>query len=409
LQMRSKYQLCQHVMGASVSISAQMRAISCRTCKCLDVSGDWSEAFAWLRVSNSSASQHAWRGRPLLLIVFPAVTLGLVIALTVLALRQRHQDTEMASWRRLVSCTAFGLDRVSCGPNGANEAQCRASGCCYDGNVLDGAARCFQADSSGSEPGRNTSADTATFWGTMFQPVSWTPTSRAAQPHWKEPVCSFPDEEREDCGWDGVLDWQCERAGCCYGEPSGPNLPFCYHGKDLSPTTMPPSPTTTLFVLPTLPPLPLPPTTVTATTTTTKTGGSGFKEDDDWFTVLDALGAAGFGSWGFRIVPLLVGALAACLVGALITGLLVGCGRCRGAAQASDGAYDIGMLSSPDYHGNRLSNGLANGLANGPRRRSDSLTGGSYQGLNPHSRYETLQSSPDGAMSWTSSQVQNPV
>merc|ERR1712008_243650 len=176
--------------------------------------------------------------------------------------------------------------------------------------------------------------------------------------HWKQPVCIFPDEEREDCGFEGVLDWQCRRAGCCYRQPKSDNLPFCYHGKDTTITTTP-SPTTTLFVVPTLPPLTWP-TTITETTTTTMTGGSGFKENDGWLTVLDNLGVGRLGGWGFPIVPILIGSVAACLVGAAITGVVVGCGRCR-HRQVNDGVYS--EINMSPYQNTRL--------VNGPRSRND--------------------------------------
>lgn len=301
--------------------------------------------------------------------VLPAATLGLLLATMVLALPQRHHDAEMGSQRRLASCSARGSDRVSCGPILASEAQCRLSGCCYDGNLLDGTARCFHTDSSGN-------STAATFWGGMFRHASQIPLPIAAKPQ-EDPRCIFPDEERADCGFPGVIEWQCLHMGCCFGEPNSDYRPWCYKKKDATLKTTP-SPTTA----PTTTTLPI---TIAETTTTTKTGGSDVKGHDNWLTVLDALGISGLGGWGFRIVPLLIGVAAACLLGA---GLIVGCGRCR-RYQATNGAYNEHEQFS------------------GLRSRNDSITGGSYQGLNPHSQYEALQNSP--TESWASSRVQNPI
>mmetsp|Transcript_62623 Transcript_62623/g.123776 ORF Transcript_62623/g.123776 Transcript_62623/m.123776 type:complete len:376 (-) Transcript_62623:77-1204(-) len=372
-----------------------------KTRRYLDLLEHWPEALACPRRSSSCSGQHLWRGRPLLLKILPAAIPGLLLGLTVLALRRRHQDAAVASWRRLSSCSALGSARISCGPSGATADQCRASGCCYDGNMLDGAARCFQAASSGGGSMETANAKVTTFaerkligletFQSVPWSVPWTPVP-VAKPHWKNPMCHFPDEEREDCGFEGVLEWQCLKAGCCFGEPNGPGLPFCYHGQDHSTTTTR-SPTTTQFVLPTVPPYPFQTTntaTTTTTTTTARTNGSGLKGDGDELTILDALGLGGLGGWGIRVVPLVIGAVAACLMGAVITGFLVGCGRCR-SYQADNGAYNTRVV-------------------NAPRGRNDSITGGSYQGLNPNSRYESLENSPDSAKgSWTSSQIRNPV
>jgi len=224
-------------------------------------------------------------------------------------------------------------------------------------------------------------AGTTAFWGSMFQPASQTQFPRAAEPaepYLKNPMCIFPDEDREDCGFPGVEEHQCLYMKCCFGEPNGDNLPFCYRPKQTSLTNTP-SPTTS-YVLPTIPPFTLP-TTITETTTTTTTGGSGL------LVVLDTSGVV-------------IGVVAACLVGAMITCLLVGFGRGR-HYQAKNTAYNERELS-PAYPGTHL--------INDPRGRSDSITGGSYQGLNLHSQYESLQKSPDTARgSWASGHVQNPV
>jgi len=190
------------------------------------------------------------------------------------------------------------------------------------------------------------------------------------------------------------LEWQCLKASCCFGQPKGPNLPFCYHGKVTTFTTTTSTPTSTQFVLTEAPPWP---STVTATTTTTGTGGSGLKGDNSGFTVLEASGIAGLGGLGFRIVPLLISAVAACLVGSMITVLLFGCGRCKGyrSSGPNSRAYSD-SARSPDCQG--------------PSGRDDFITGGSYQGLNLHSQYESLHSSPETVKgSWASSQVQNPI
>lgn len=362
------------------------------------MSEHWPEALACWRASSSSASKHSCRGRSLLLRVLPAATLGLLLALAVLFVHQRHQDAEDTSWPKLASCSALGLERVSCGPSGASEAQCRATGCCYDGNAFDGAVRCFQADSFGRGAVMNANAEAATF--TLRKLAGLT-----AEPHWKQPVCTFQEEERVDCGWDGVLEWQCLKAGCCYGQPKGPDLPFCYHGKDTTSTTTITTKsvsTSPLFVIPLVPPRTTT-TTITAMATTTRIAGPGFKEDDDGLTILNASGAAGSGGWGFRIVPLIISAVAACLVGSMVTVLLVGYGRSRGY-EANIGVYSDGMRS-PDHQGARVITGV--------HARNESITGGSYRGLNPQSepyRYEPLQNSPDSARgSWAPNQVQNPI
>merc|ERR1712008_84713 len=138
-------------------------------------------------------------------------------------------------------------------------------------------------------------------------------------------------------------------------------------------------------------------TTITVTTTTTKTGGSSFKGDDDRLTRLDALGVEGPGGRDFRMVPLITGPVVACLMGAMITGLVVGRGGCR-RNQAKNGAYNQREMS-PARQGNYL--------FNSPSGRNDSITGGSYHGLNLNSQHESIQSSP--AESWVSSRVQNPI
>merc|ERR1711884_636110 len=122
--------------------------------------------------------------------------------------------------------------------------------------------------------------------------------------------------------------------------------------------------------------------------TTTKTGGSSIRGDDNRVTRLDALGDKGPGGRGFRMVPLLIGPVAACLVGAMITGLCVVRGRYR-RYQADNGAHNQREMS-PARQGNYL--------FNSPSARNDSITGGSYHGLNTNSQRESIQSSP--AESW---------
>jgi len=374
----------------------------------LELSQQWPEAEAHPWASNISASQHSRKSRWLLLKVLPAATLALLLASAALAPLQRHLHAR-ASVRKvreenadfLVAmlqpaaphwnepmCTFPDEDREDCGWDGMLEWQCRKAGCCYGEPNGPNLPFCYHGKD-------------ATL--TATPPLASTPSSTTTLttvPASTLPVCTFPDEEREDCGWNGVLEWQCIQAGCCYGEPQGPNLPFCYHGKKTTHTattslTTTPLPTTTLT---TVPPSTLPTTiTATTTTTTTKTGGSSFKGDDDRLTRLDSLGVKGPGGWDFRMVPLLISAVAACLMGAIVTGLIVGRGRCR-RYQAKSGAYNEREMS-PARHGNYL--------FNSPSGRNHSIRGGSYHGLDPNSQRESIQSSP--AESWVSSRVQNPV
>ena len=41
-------------------------------------------------------------------------------------------------------------------------------------------------------------------------------------------ICLVSLDERRDCGWEGIRDWQCQARGCCY-DPTVQNTVWCFY------------------------------------------------------------------------------------------------------------------------------------------------------------------------------------
>ena len=49
--------------------------------------------------------------------------------------------------------------------------------------------------------------------------------------------CLIGFDDRKDCGWPGIKDWECQSRGCCF-DPSVRNTTWCFYpagGKTLIP------------------------------------------------------------------------------------------------------------------------------------------------------------------------------
>ena len=60
----------------------------------------------------------------------------------------------------------------------------------------------------------------------------YTPTSRTTD----DLSCGQYEELREDCGWSGISQEQCEKKGCCYAQSQRSGTPWCFKGIDDVPT-----------------------------------------------------------------------------------------------------------------------------------------------------------------------------
>lgn len=130
-------------------------------------------------------------------------------------------------------CQADVKPRISCGPKGASQAQCRDLGCCFS-SPLAGPAECFQ----------------------KAKPVQATPLQ-----------CFVTTYEKTACGYHSDSMEQCMSRGCCY-KPALDGSPWCYHKKSHS-WTPPPASTTTITITRTGTTLTRTMTTITHTATTT--------------------------------------------------------------------------------------------------------------------------------------------
>ena len=61
----------------------------------------------------------------------------------------------------------------------------------------------------------------------------FTPTSRTRK---SDLSCAQHDQLKEDCGFYGITQEQCEERDCCYGQPSIDGKPWCFKGIDDIPT-----------------------------------------------------------------------------------------------------------------------------------------------------------------------------
>ena len=60
----------------------------------------------------------------------------------------------------------------------------------------------------------------------------YTPTSRTKD----DLSCGQYDPMKEDCGYSGITQQQCEQNNCCYAESSTSGIPWCFKGIDDIPT-----------------------------------------------------------------------------------------------------------------------------------------------------------------------------
>ena len=60
----------------------------------------------------------------------------------------------------------------------------------------------------------------------------YTPTSRTKD----DLSCGQYDPMKEDCGYSGITQQQCEENNCCYAESSTSGIPWCFKGIDDIPT-----------------------------------------------------------------------------------------------------------------------------------------------------------------------------
>jgi hypothetical protein len=50
--------------------------------------------------------------------------------------------------------------------------------------------------------------------------------------------CSFPDQEKRDCGYYGIDESECEARGCCFEVPAPSDAPQCYHHQSPTPVNI---------------------------------------------------------------------------------------------------------------------------------------------------------------------------
>ena len=62
--------------------------------------------------------------------------------------------------------------------------------------------------------------------------ILYTPTSITTD----DLSCGQYDPMKEDCGYSGITQQQCEENGCCYAESSTSGIPWCFKGIDDIPT-----------------------------------------------------------------------------------------------------------------------------------------------------------------------------
>jgi len=152
-----------------------------------------------------------------------------------------------------------------CGWLGIDEDTCRSQGCCYGPPEPRGAPRCFRSLhgrallASGAEgaippkcvmpdahrvdcgfdgitPKECVAKDCCYFHGLPGFPFCYFKVDKApAEAVAKAEQCEELDEERIDCGYDGVEQKSCEGRGCCYRHAATPGAPFCYYKRKQAP------------------------------------------------------------------------------------------------------------------------------------------------------------------------------
>lgn len=97
-------------------------------------------------------------------------------------------------------CIVPRQDKLNCGFKGIQQAQCEAKGCCFANAGTDGIPWCFQKPTK----------------------------ERGKHPKAKPEECAIPSTEKVECGFPGITEPQCVDKGCCYKHSGSPNVPFCY-------------------------------------------------------------------------------------------------------------------------------------------------------------------------------------
>ncbi|CAK0826020.1 unnamed protein product [Prorocentrum cordatum] len=94
-------------------------------------------------------------------------------------------------------CAVPDHRRRDCGYVGVDQGQCEARGCCWKQGGH-GAPWCLHGEAAGPAP--------------------------------VEDQCAVPDRQRNDCGFMGEAQGQCEAKGCCW-RPGGHGTPWCFQGR----------------------------------------------------------------------------------------------------------------------------------------------------------------------------------
>ncbi len=128
-------------------------------------------------------------------------------------------------------CGVLKESRVDCGYAGISREECEGKGCCYSedwgykwcffGKVyfspIQITVHCIHNQKTSLEDKRK---EESTISMVLF-PIIYTGQ-----------LCSVEKESRQDCGYPGISQADCEAKGCCYSEDPGFN--YCFFGKYFS-------------------------------------------------------------------------------------------------------------------------------------------------------------------------------